>query len=153
MRRQPPGHPRAEPAFQSRGACGKAEDPPHTQPPMNLLHPPSEPMQVCELPELLSDGLYSVQVPVGQRFEQGAEKGPVTLSVLVLIPRVRARHSPHVQVKACIRYVLKLPLGRKEHVCLRTLAGQDPQCAPMLDQATRVGHKPRACPLKLPSPI
>lgn len=52
---------------------------------MGLPHPPSEPVQVCELPELLPDRLHSVQVPVGQRFEQGAEKA-CDLTSFVLLP-------------------------------------------------------------------
>lgn len=48
---------------------------------MSLWHPPSEPMQVRELPKFLSHGFHSIQVPVGQKVEQEAGKGPMTSSV------------------------------------------------------------------------
>ena len=78
-------------------------------------------MQVCELPELLSDGLHGVHVPgVGRGFSGKGTGCPGSPRPLLFpTPNGRglggARPSPHVQMKAGVAYVFKLSVVRKEH--------------------------------------
>lgn len=97
----------------------RAEGAPIPSPGRTPRHSPSQPMQVCELPELLSDGLHGVHVPgVGRGFSRRRIRCPGSPRPLLfptLAGGIGARPSPHVQMKAGVAYVLKLSVVRKEH--------------------------------------
>ena len=108
-----------EPAAQPPGCTWRgvqAEGVPTPSPGRTPRHSPSQPMQVCELPELLSDGLHCVHVPgVGRGFSgkrTGRPRSPPPL--LFPTPMGGARPSPHIQMKAGVAYVFKLSVVRKE---------------------------------------